>query len=173
MNELKRWDFHFIGLLFFLLWSPQTGYYFMVWVPEALCLNLIWRWEFVIPVEGKGKAKISGRPFIALHTLHLVGQFIALHTALRCFILSPEFCRHMAASVGAEAAPHLMELSRPNPTLTVEENLGGKTSFSEVTQWNFNKNQNLFFILSLSQKRIYWSLGFRLSSRSRCYSLEP
>lgn len=75
---------------------------------------------------------ISGRAFIALHTLHLVGQFIALRTAQRRFISSPEFWRRMAASVGPEAAPHLMELSHPNQTLSVKKNLGGETSFSET-----------------------------------------
>lgn len=59
-----------------------------------------------------------------LHILHLVGQFIALHVAQHRFILSPEFWRRTAASVGPEAAPHLMELSPPNQTLTVNEILG-------------------------------------------------
>lgn len=97
----------------------------MVWKPEATHLNLIWRWEFVIPVAGRGGEGISWGAFIALHTLHLVGQFIALHASRRRFISSPEFWRRTAASVGPEAAPHLMELSRPNQTLTVKENLGG------------------------------------------------
>lgn len=101
----------------------------MVWGPEAMRLNLIWRWEFVITVAGRGGVGISGRAFIALHTLHLVGQFIALHAPQRSFILSPELWRRMAASVGPEAAPHLMELSRPNQTL----------GFSETQWWNFNK----------------------------------
>lgn len=136
----------------------------MVWVPEATRLNLIWRWEFVIPVAGRGRVGISGRAFIALHTLHLVGQFIALRTAQHRFILSPEFWRRMAASVGPEAAPHLMELSRPSRTLTVKENLGGKTSFSETPWWNFNKDQNLFFISSLSQNRIYCRLECRAAA---------
>lgn len=53
-----------------------------------------------------------------------MGQFIVLHTPQHCLILSPEFCRRMAASVGPEAAPHLMELSHPHWTLTVKKNLG-------------------------------------------------
>lgn len=106
----------------------------MVWAPEATCLNLIWRREFVIPGQAEAGLGISGRTFITLHTLHLVGRFIALHTAPRRFILSPEFWRRMAASVGPEAAPHLMELSSPNHTLTVKDNLGCKTSFSETRQ---------------------------------------
>lgn len=128
-------------------------------MPEATRLNLIWRWEFVVPVAGRGRVEISGRALIALHALHLVGQFIALHPAQRSFILSPEFWRRMAASVGPEAAPHLMELSRPNQTLTVKENLSGKMSFSETPRWNFNKDPNLFFISYLSPNRSYWSLG--------------
>lgn len=124
----------------------------MVWGPEAMRLNLIWRWEFVITVAGRGGVRISGRAFIALHTLHLVGQFIALHTPQRRFILSPELWRRMAASVGPEAAPHLMELSHPNQTL----------GFSETHWWNFNKDQNLFFISCVSQNRSYWSLEVNL-----------
>ena len=46
--------------------------------------------------------------------MHLVGRFIALHVARRRLILSPEFCGRMAAYVGAEAAPRLMELTPPN-----------------------------------------------------------
>lgn len=132
----------------------------MVWVPQATHLNLIWRWEFVIPVTGSGRVGISGRPFIALRTLHLVGQFIALHSVQRRFILSPEFWRRMAASVGPEAAPHLMELSCPNQTLSVKKNLGSKTGFSETPRWNFNKEQK--FISPLWQNRVYWSVGLEL-----------
>lgn len=124
----------------------------MVWAPQATHLNLIWRWEFVIPVTGRGRVGISGRPFIALRTLHLVGQFIVLHAVQRRFILSPEFWRRMAASVGPEAVPHLMELSCPNQTLSVKKNLGGKTSFSETPRWNFNKEQKCVLHLAFMTK---------------------
>ena len=74
-------------------------------------------------IQAEAGRRFSWRTFIALHTLHLEGQFIALHTAQRRFISSPEFWRRLAASVGPEAVLHLRELSPP--TFTVKEDLGG------------------------------------------------
>lgn len=100
---------------------------------------------------------ISERAFIALHTLHLVGLFIVLHMAQRRFILSPEFWRRMAASVGPEAASHLMELTRPNQTLTVKENLGGMAA-KQVFLRCLDEISTRTKMCSLSH--LYYKIGF-------------
>lgn len=129
-------------------------------MPEATRLDLICRWEFVIPATGRGWVKISGRVFIVLYTLHLVGQFIALRAQRRCFISSPEFWRRMAASVGPEAAPSSDGIISSKPQHLASRKIWAAKRISLRCLNKISpRSKNLSFFMPLWLNKIYWSFG--------------
>lgn len=80
---------------------------------------------------------ISWRGFITLPPLHLPGHFIVLRHRVAWHYVVPGVLQANGSICWTRNCPHLMELSHPNPTLSVRKNLRSETSFSQAPWWNF------------------------------------
>lgn len=110
---------------------------------------------------------ISGRAFIALHTLHLVGQFIALHMAQRRFISSPEFLEANGSICWTRSCPSSDGIISSEPNTYCQGKSGRQNKFFQDALMKFQQGPK--FVLHLVF--ITEFIEFWVSTSSCCCSL--